>query len=110
MTAMDKKLFGPTSSIHDLAYGGQRGPRWAFVGWGTGCWYFRIFGYGLHFKDWRKRTLMFSEREFVHVGKPILIVGYWWIKFLKPWLFERTTTVEEMEGKGKMDSMFKYGD
>lgn len=64
---------------------GQYGNKWAFFCWTTnGIWYFRLFGYGLHFKDWRKSPLPFSQREFVSVGKPVLIVGYWFIKALKP--------------------------
>ena len=45
---------------------------------GKGCW-FRIFGYGLHFKSGR---MSFSERnEFVH---PFRIGRHWRIGTLKP--------------------------
>lgn len=66
--------------------GGQWGNKYAFFAWykDHGIRYFRIFGYGLMFKDWRNKLLLFSDREFVSIGKPVLIVGYWIIKVLKP--------------------------
>ncbi len=64
--------------------GGHRGGRKFCIGWTRGMWYFRLFGCGLHVKDFRKARLLFSEREYGVVKKPILIVGYWKIKVLKP--------------------------
>jgi hypothetical protein len=52
--------------------------------WHNSVFFFRVFGYGLHFKDFRKGELLFSQRNFFIVKKPVLIVGYWIIKILKP--------------------------
>jgi len=50
----------------------------------TGIFWFRIFGYGLVIKDWRKDYPLFSERNFADLGKPILYIGYYIIRILKP--------------------------
>lgn len=52
--------------------------------WHGAIFYFRVFGYGLLFKDFRKGDLLFSQRNFFIVKKPVLIVGYWIIKILTP--------------------------
>lgn len=46
-----------------------------------GCFWFRLFGYGLHFKDVRKHSLLFSERN-GYVRR--VQIGNWSIKILKP--------------------------
>jgi hypothetical protein len=46
---------------------------------GDGVTWFRIYGYGLSFKNLKKRELIFSERN--GRGKTI---GHYHIKFLKP--------------------------
>jgi hypothetical protein len=48
-------------------------------------WWFRIFGYGLHFR-WTKDgyTPLFSERN-GHIK--VLKIGRLWIKFLRPQKF-----------------------
>lgn len=46
--------------------------------------WFRIFGYGLVIKNWKKVGLTFSERNFEQIGLPIYIIGYYIIKGLKP--------------------------
>ncbi len=49
------------------------------IAWGTrdkGIWFFRIFGYGLHWKDTRLHRKLFSERERL----------YWQLE-IGPWLF-----------------------
>jgi hypothetical protein len=58
----------------------QYGKGWAFVCWSPGYFYFRLFGYGLHFKDSRKARLLFSERS----GRNGKRIGSWIVKILKP--------------------------
>lgn len=60
------------------------GPSWAWFGIYPGMFWFRIFGYGLHFKNWKKNDLLFSERYFWTVKKRVLIVGFVIVKVLKP--------------------------
>ncbi len=43
--------------------------------------WFRVFGWGLAWKDTRKHSLLFSERELGHG----LQVWHWRFKVLKPW-------------------------
>jgi hypothetical protein len=50
----------------------------------TGNFWFRIFGYGLAIKDWRKSSLSFRQRNFVILKKPILYIGYYIIEILTP--------------------------
>jgi hypothetical protein len=45
-----------------------------------GLLWFRIFGYGLHFKDITKHKLMFSERI---SKRKRLMIGFYLIKILK---------------------------
>jgi hypothetical protein len=50
----------------------------AFVGFkGDGFCWFRIFGYGLHFKDITKHKLLFTERyghtKYLKIGNWIII-------------------------------------
>lgn len=59
------------------------GPRWAWIGMAPGMFWFRIFGYGLHFKNWKKNEPLFSERYFWMAGKRVLIVGFVIVKVLK---------------------------
>ena len=44
-----------------------------------GMFWFRLFGYGLHFKDLRKFQLIFSERNRLRKS---FRIGNWSIKFL----------------------------
>lgn len=48
---------------------------------GEGVIWFRVFGYGLHVKDTRKRFLLFSERNGY---KKRLQIGNYSIRILKP--------------------------
>jgi hypothetical protein len=48
---------------------------------GTGLWWVRVFGYGVHAKDILRNRLLFSEREgLVHR----LQIGNWSFRFLSP--------------------------
>lgn len=47
-----------------------RGWKRAFYYAHGGIFYFRVLGYGLHFKDWRRTYVSFSERGFYSVGRP----------------------------------------
>jgi hypothetical protein len=47
---------------------------------GHGLWWFRIFGYGLHWKDTRIHPLIFSERNGL---TKTLQIGHWSFKWLK---------------------------
>jgi hypothetical protein len=46
-----------------------------------GYFWFRILGYGLHFKDTRRHALLFSERN--NIGRSLSVFG-WRISGLKP--------------------------
>ena len=46
-----------------------------------GLWWFRIFGYGLHWKRISEHNLLFSERN----GYRGLKINNWFFKILKPW-------------------------
>lgn len=46
-----------------------------------GIWWFRVFGYGLHWKDTRAHPLLFSQRAGFRKG---FILGSWRFEFLKP--------------------------
>jgi len=45
-----------------------------------GLWWFRIFGYGLHWKRISEHNLLFSERN----GYRGLKINNWFFKILKP--------------------------
>jgi len=60
-----------------------KGNKYIFYGTCSGQFWFRVFGYGLLIKDFRKSPPLFSDREYAKVGKPILIIGYCIIKTLK---------------------------
>lgn len=49
--------------------------------WGVGSGWFRIFGYGIGYKDLRKHNLLFSERNGI---TKILRLGNYSFKLLKP--------------------------
>jgi hypothetical protein len=59
--------------IPDLAVSGYRMP---------GLWWFRIFGYGLHFHDHRLHPPLFSESH--GLGRKRFRIGSWCWSFLKP--------------------------
>lgn len=58
----------------------QIGKGRAFCGWGMGCFYFRIFDYGLHF-EWNGEP-SFSERMGI---KNCVRVGKLVARTLRPW-------------------------
>lgn len=64
----------------------QIGSRWAFICWAPGYFYFRVFGYGLHFKNWIQHGLLFSERMRIQTypQQPIWIFGNWIVRRLRP--------------------------
>lgn len=46
----------------------------------NGLWWFRVFGYGIHWKDTRKHPPLASERLGLRNG---LQIGYWRFRLLK---------------------------
>ncbi len=52
-----------------------------FIAGCKGEFWFRVFGYGLLFKNFRKSPPLFSERNYV--GKRVCILGHICIKILK---------------------------
>ncbi|MFA7819342.1 hypothetical protein [Aeromonas dhakensis] len=46
-----------------------------------GMWYFRILGYGIHFKNINQHPLLFSQRNGY---RKALVIGSWRFEWLKP--------------------------
>lgn len=46
-----------------------------------GMWYFRILGYGIHFKNIELHPLLFSQRN---DNRNALVIGRWRFEWLRP--------------------------
>ena len=52
-----------------------------FIAGGDGCYYFRLFGYGLWFATYKSQPVFFSERYGYH---KVLSVGFGRFRILRP--------------------------
>lgn len=55
--------------------------KWFNAHFSKGLWWFRIFGYGVHWKSLKTHPLLFSER-YGYTKK--LLIGNWCFGILKP--------------------------
>ena len=67
-----------------------------------GLWWFRVFGYGIHYKNIELHFVLFSERN--GFRKKLKIRSHW-LELLKP--EKRIIIVSERKG-GKMEEIRQY--